>query len=178
MSEERGFQNVALIGFMGTGKSTVGHLVAGMLAFDFVDTDELIERQAGRRIAEIFAVEGEARFRAYEKRVVEALKGYTRTVISTGGGVVVDPENMESLKSHALVVCLWASAETILGRVGHQSHRPLLQGPNPLEKITALLEQRGPAYKKADVLLSSQLRSPREVAQHVVHQFRSVSSVK
>lgn len=175
MNENRRFENIALVGFMGTGKSTVGHLVAGMLRFDFVDTDELIERKAGRRITEIFTSEGEARFREYEKEVVQQLKAYTRTVISTGGGLVVNPENLASIKTHALVVCLWASAETILNRVGHQSHRPLLQGPDPLKKIEELLAQRGPIYKQADVLLSSQLRSPREVAQHVVHEFRAVS---
>jgi shikimate kinase len=173
MSQPRRFDNLALIGFMGTGKSTVGHFVASMLDFDFVDTDEMIERRAGRRIAEIFSVEGEGQFRSYEKEIVEQLNSLKQTVISTGGGVGGNPDHLEALKSHALVVCLWASPETILKRVG-QSNRPLLQGGDRLEKIRGLLQAREPSYRKADVLLNSEWRSPREVALHIVHQFRSV----
>src|SRR5207249_4106278 len=94
-------------------------------------------------------------------------------IISTGGGLVVNPANLESLKQHSLVVCLWASPETILARVGHQMHRPLLRGENPLGKIRELLAQREPFYRQADVLLNCEQRSPREVAQHVAHQFRT-----
>lgn len=175
MTEGRQFRNIALVGFMGTGKSTVGQLVAGMLHFRFVDTDEMIEGMANKRIADIFASEGEPRFRAYEREVVKRLSVLSNTVISTGGGLVVNPENLAALKEHALVVCLWCSAETILRRVGHQTHRPLLRVENPLERIRALLEERAPSYRKADVLLNSEFRRPREVATHVVHQFRSVA---
>jgi shikimate kinase len=178
MSTGRNFANIALIGFMGTGKSTVGQLVAGMLKFKFVDTDEMIEGMAHRRISEIFATDGEARFRQYETQAVERLKDLTMTVISTGGGLVTNPENLASLKQHSLVVCLWCSAEGILKRVGHQTHRPLLQVENPLERIRALLSERSPAYRQADILVSSEFRKPREVATHVVHQFRSVQAVR
>src|SRR5690242_19766467 len=175
MTEGRHFKNIALVGFMGTGKSTVGQLVAGMLGFRFVDTDEMIERMAGRKIADIFASEGEARFREFERQVVKELEGYSHVVISTGGGLVTNPESLTSLKTHALVVCLWCSAETIFKRVGHQTHRPLLRVENPLERIRALLTERAPAYRQADVLLSSEFRKPKEVATHVVHQFRSIN---
>ncbi len=175
MTEGRHFKNIALVGFMGTGKSTVGQLVAGMLGFRFVDTDEMIEGMAGRKIADIFASEGETRFREYENQVVKKLETLNHTVISTGGGFVTNPENLASLKTHALVVCLWCSAETIFKRVGHQTHRPLLRVENPLERIRTLLEERAPAYRKADVLLNSEFRKAREVAMHVVHQFRSVA---
>lgn len=176
MTEGRRFENIALIGFMGTGKSTVGQMAAGMLRFRFVDTDEMIERMAGKRISDIFTAEGEARFREYEREVVEKLREMKDTVISTGGGLVTNPANLASLKGHALVVCLWCSAETILKRVGHQTHRPLLRVENPLEKIRSLLAERAPAYRQADVLLSSEFRKPKEVATHVVHQFRSVNA--
>lgn len=175
MTEGRRFENIALIGFMGTGKSTVGQLAASVLSFRFVDTDEMIERMAGKRISDIFAAEGEARFREYEREVVAKLREMTHTVISTGGGLVTNPANLASLKEHALVVCLWCTAETILKRVGHQTHRPLLRVENPLEKIRAMLEERAPAYRQADVLLSSEFRKPKEVALHAVHEFRSVS---
>src|SRR5688572_8471235 len=150
MTEGRHFKNIALVGFMGTGKSTVGQLVAGMLGFRSVDTDEMIEGIAGRKIADIFTAEGEARFRDYERQVVAKLEGYSNSVISTGGGLVTNAENLASLKTHALVVCLWCSPETIYKRVGHQTHRPLLRVENPLERIRALLQERTPAYRKAD----------------------------
>jgi shikimate kinase len=174
MSPMRQFHNVALVGFMGTGKSTVGNVLASMLHLRFVDTDVLIEQRAGKRITEIFANDGEARFREYEGQVVRELEEMRGCVISTGGGLVVNPANMESLKKHALVVCLWASPESIHSRVGHQAHRPLLQGApeERLEKIKDLLAVREPFYRQADVLLNCEQRSPREVAQHVAHQFR------
>src|ERR1035437_2323508 len=115
--------NVALIGFMGAGKTSVGRLVAENLGFEFLDTDELIQSRAGRTIADIFAKEGEPAFRALEKQVVQELSARKKTVISTGGGLPTDPENLAALKSYALVVCLWASPEKIWERVRHQSHR-------------------------------------------------------
>src|SRR5690242_2792383 len=111
---------------MGTGKTSVGHALAGLLHFQMVDTDELIEREANLRIAQIFQDQGEARFREYEREVVDRLRDLRRTVIATGGGVGANPENLASLKPHALLVCLWASPEAIWQRVRHQSHRPLL----------------------------------------------------
>src|SRR6188472_3740726 len=110
MRESRDYRNIALVGFMGTGKSTVGQIVAGMLHFKFLDTDEMIEGLTQRRIAEIFVHEGEERFRQYEKQVVEHLKTVKETVISTGGGLVTGEGNLEALREHSMVVCLWCSA--------------------------------------------------------------------
>jgi len=157
---------------MGTGKSSVGRLVAEQLRFAFLDTDTVIEARAGKTIAEIFTTDGEAAFRELETKIVRELTERAHTVISTGGGLVMKPENMASLKTHALVVCLWASPEGIYARVKNQNHRPLLQDAEPLEKIRQLLAERTPAYKQADVLLNTEIRSPREVAQQVLHQFR------
>ena len=176
MTEGRRFANIALVGFMGTGKSTVGQIVASMLRFRFVDTDEMIERMAGKRISDIFATEGEPRFRELEQQVVARLEELKGGVISTGGGMVTRAENLANLKAHSLVVCLWCSPETIFRRVGHQSHRPLLQVEDPLGRIRELLQERAPFYRQADVLLNSEFRKPREVATHVVHQYRSVTA--
>ena len=173
MQSDRRPVNIALIGFMGAGKSSVGHLVAEQLHFEYLDTDELIQSRAGRTITEIFKADGEPAFRKMEADLVKELATRTRTVISTGGGLPVNPENLAGLKTCALVVCLWASPETIWERVKHQSHRPLLHDPNPQQKIRDLLAAREPFYKRADVLINTELRSVREVAQQVVHQFRS-----
>lgn len=172
MTAPGSIRNIALCGFMGTGKSSVGRLVAETLHFAFLDTDTVIEARAGKTISQIFEEQGEAAFRELEKRIVKELALRDRTVIATGGGLVVNPENLASLKQHAYVVCLWASPETIWSRVKNQSNRPLLNEPDALEKIRTLLSERAPFYKQANVLLSTELRSPREVAQQVLHQFR------
>jgi len=171
MSDARTIHNLALVGFMGTGKSAVGRLAAEHLQFTFLDTDELIENEVGKSISEIFAQQGETAFRQYERDVVSALSARRGVVIAAGGGLVAEPSNLASLKSHALVICLWASPETIWARVRSQTHRPLLQTPDPPGKIRELLEQRAPAYREADVQVFTEFRSPKEVAQHVVHQF-------
>jgi len=171
MSGQRHIQNLALIGFMGTGKSSVGRVVAAHLRFSFVDTDELIESRAGKTIAEIFAQAGEPVFRELETQLVLELARAQRTVISTGGGLVANVANLASLKEHALVVCLWASPEFIWERVRGQSHRPLLKDADPLGKIRQLLAAREPIYRQADVLVNTEQRSSKEVAQHVQHQF-------
>jgi shikimate kinase len=171
----RRFTNIALIGFMGTGKTTVGRLLAEQLKFDFLDTDALIEERTGRKINEIFAQNGEATFRELEAQLVQDLAARERTVISTGGGLPVNPANLASLKTHSLVVCLWARPEGIYERVREQSHRPLLHDPDTLEKIRAMLAAREPYYKQADILINSELRSPREVTQQVLSQFRAVN---
>ncbi len=164
-------RNIALIGFMGTGKSSVGRLIAEQLRFDVIDTDELIESRTGKSIAEIFSAEGEAAFRLHERNVVAELSLRRRTVISTGGGLGANEANLASLKEHALVVCLWASPEKIWERVRSQTHRPLLKEADPLAKIRQLLDVREGCYKKADVLLNTEVRSLKEVAQQVIHQF-------
>ncbi len=172
MPNGRHLANITLIGFMGTGKTSVGRLVAEQLRFEYLDTDEVIQTSTGRSITDIFARDGETAFRALEARVVEELAARSKIVISTGGGLPVNLKNLTSLKSHSLVVCLWSSPEKIWERVRHQSHRPLLHDPNPQEKIRELLAARMPFYKQADVLLNTELRSVREVAQQVIHQFR------
>lgn len=177
MNNTRDIRNLALIGFMGTGKSSVGRLVADTLRFTFLDTDEVIIARAGKSIADIFSQEGEAAFREREGRLVEELAQREKTVIATGGGLPVNPANLTSLKTHALVVCLWAGPEKIWERVRHSSQRPLLQDPDPQAKIRSLLAAREPFYRQADVLINVEMRSAREVAQQIIHHFRSARPI-
>ena len=178
MNAGRNLVNLALIGFMGTGKSSVGRLVADQLRFEFLDTDHLIETRAGKSINDIFTQNGEPAFRELESDLVNELASRTQTVISTGGGLPASPANLNSLKQHALVVCLWSSPEKIFERVREQSHRPLLKTPDPLGRIRSLLATREPFYKQADILLNSEFRSIREVAQQVILQFRLATGQK
>ena len=110
-------------------------------------------------------------FRNYEREIVAELGSRRKTIISTGGGLGANEANIASLKEHAFVVCLWASPECIWGRIHNQTHRPLLREADPLAKIRTLLGAREPFYKQADVLLNTEVRSLREVAQQVAHQF-------
>jgi shikimate kinase len=176
MQSDRRIVNLALIGFMGTGKTSVGRLVAESLRFEYVDTDEMIQSGTGRIVSDIFKTDGEAAFRALEEKTVAELASRVKTVIATGGGLPTNLNNFTSLKKHALIVCLWASPEKIWERVKNQSHRPLLHDENPQAKIRELLAAREPFYKQADVLLNTELRSVREVAQQIVHQFRLATS--
>lgn len=176
MPTPRQYHNVALIGFMGAGKSTVAGLVAGMLRFQTVDTDRVIEERAGRRISEIFATEGEPAFRDRESSLVVELESQQGRVIATGGGLPMNPANLASLRRHAFVVCLWASAETIYQRVRFQGHRPLLQTPDPLARIRELLAQRAPVYREADLLVGVDFRAPLETARTIVAGFRQARS--
>ena len=178
MTATRSIHNLALIGFMGTGKSCVGRVVADVLHFTFLDTDRVIEARAGKKISDIFAQDGEPAFRQWERQIVQELASRQKTVIATGGGLPADPANLASLKTHALVVCLWASPETIWEHVRGHNHRPLLQEADPLAKIRQLLAAREPCYRQADVLVNTDMRSVREVAQHVLHQFHLAQSAR
>lgn len=172
MSLGRELRNVTLVGFMGTGKSTVGQQVATLLHFNFLDTDVMVEQRVGKTIPQIFAEDGEPAFRQFEQEAVAKLSEMSSQVIATGGGLVCNPDNMASLKTHSLVVCLWAAPETIWRRVKNQTHRPLLQDPDPQGKIERLLAEREPHYRNADVLVSTEYRSVREVAHQICHQFQ------
>jgi shikimate kinase len=176
VQNDRHIANIALIGFMGAGKSSVGHLVAGQLHFEYLDTDEIIQSRTGRTITDIFATCGEQAFRKLESDLTRELSTRTGTVISTGGGLPLNPKNLNSLKTHALVVCLWASPEQIWERVKDQTHRPLIHDADPQKKIRDLLALREPFYRRADVLLNTESRTVHEVTQQVIYQFQLESS--
>lgn len=174
MDDARQIRNLALIGFMGTGKSSCGQMVAGQLNFRFLDTDSLIEERAGKPITAIFAAGGETAFREWERQIVDELDTVSETVISTGGGLAAHDANLQRLKKHSLVACLWAGPEAIWQRVRHQNHRPLLNGPAPLEAIAKLLGERESFYRQADVLINTEMRSLKDVAQQLCYHLRQV----
>jgi len=148
-------------------------MLAAQLRFDFIDTDALIEERTGKSVADIFAQDGEAAFRQLERDVVMELGERKGTVISTGGGLAANLKNLRTLKETALVVCLWATPESIWERVRNQNHRPLLKDPDPLAKIRKLLAAREPFYRQADVLINTDVRPLKEVAQQVLHHFQA-----
>lgn len=142
--------SLALIGFMGTGKTTVGRLCASRLAYKFQDSDACIVRRAGMSIRRIFAERGEPAFRQWEREVIADLTASDGLVIATGGGAVLDPGNAAALAAGCRVVLLTASVDHILGRVGAGHSRPLLAGvEDPRGHIESMLAQRMPVYRQA-----------------------------
>jgi shikimate kinase len=145
--------HVVLTGFMATGKTEVGRRLARALGRPFVDIDRLVEGAAGRTIPEIFATEGEARFRALERAAVEEACAVPDAVIATGGGTLLDPENRRRLAAAGPIICLTAAAEEILRRVGDPASRPVLARANGevdrLARIRLLLDERASAYAVA-----------------------------
>jgi shikimate kinase len=140
---------VVLTGFMATGKTEVGRKLAARLGAPFVDTDALVESAAGRAISDIFAREGEPHFRALERGAVERACCTDGAVVATGGGTLLDPENRRRLAAAGPIVCLTASPEEVLRRVGGGADRPLLAGGDRLTRIRELLAARAEAYAGA-----------------------------
>lgn len=143
-------RNIVLLGFMGTGKSAVGKRLATHLGFQFIDTDQLIEARTQKKITEIFSQEGEASFRALESQVATEVAERSDCVISTGGGIVLNPVNLDRLSRHGILVLLEARPEVILKRVQKRAaQRPLLKGSDLLSEIKRLLLEREPYYRRA-----------------------------
>ena len=163
--------NIVLIGFMGTGKTSIGRRLSMQLRMRYVDTDDVIERDSGRRISDIFSEDGEAIFRELESEAVRKVSELDNYVISTGGGVVLKEANMVELRRNGIIFSLTATAEEIYQRVRHQSHRPLLQTPDPLTKIRSMLEERHPYYAKADYMVETTGRSFGEVMAYIKRVF-------
>jgi shikimate kinase len=166
---ERPVSWVALVGFMGTGKSRIGWELSRALALHFFDTDKVIEKVAGLTVAQIFEVYGEPTFRAYESETVERCTQLDQAVISCGGGTFANAENRARLLERGPVVALSASPDTILERT-KRSPRVLLQVPDPLAKIEELLAVRKPFYDQAPIQVSTDGRLRREVVQEIVEK--------
>lgn len=159
--------NIVLTGFMGTGKSTVGRLLAERLGWPFVDTDALIEDRHGT-IPAIFAEHGEARFRAIEREVAAELAGRRSTVVATGGRLLLDPVNEAALGATGVIVCLAATADELIARLrGEVQLRPLLQGGDPAQRIRELLAERAGGYGRFPQVATDD-RAPDEVADAVL----------
>jgi shikimate kinase len=160
--------NVFLVGPMGSGKSAVGRQLARMLRREFRDSDAEIEQRTGVDIPFIFEKEGEEGFRRREREVIDELTGLEGIVLATGGGAVLDPENRRVLASRGLVVYLEASVEQQLERTRLSSHRPLLETPDPAERLASLMRQREPLYRElAALVVHTDGRVVRQVAQEI-----------
>lgn len=149
-------KNVALIGFMGSGKTSVGRALSKKLGLRFIETDEIVEKDAGKPIARIFSEDGERAFRRLEAEAVSRSSEAKGAIISCGGGVVTNPDNVAALKRNCIIVLLRASPEETLRRVGNGKSRPLLRAKDRLARIKALAKSRKNYYESAaDILVDT-----------------------
>ena len=164
--------NLYLVGFMGTGKSTVGRQVARQLGFRFLDSDREIECIQGKPVAQIFADDGEAKFRAMEREFIERGHPAERCIVACGGGLIVPPGMLELLRNRGVMICLHAPIETILLRTLRTTHRPLLRTENPEQRVRELYTQREEVYRRAGTMVLTDSRPQREIIAHVMRIYR------
>lgn len=161
-------ENIVLVGFMGTGKTVVAKRIAAILNLSWVDTDDLIVAREKRKIADIFGREGEPYFRQVERAVIRELCCRDNLVIATGGGAVLNKDNVADLREKGLIICLTASPEKILERTTVSRERPLLNVADQRKKIEELLRLRRPYYAQADYTIDTSAASIDEVTKKVI----------
>jgi len=166
-------KNIVLIGFMGTGKSSVGQRLAEKLKMAFIDMDREIEKITGLPINQIFRKHGEIRFRSEEKLLAQKLGHESNLVIATGGGVVLSQENIEALRENGILICLEASPEEILKRVKRKkASRPLLKKEFGEKEIKAMLEEREAFYACTDFRINTNNKEPRAIVEEITRRLR------
>lgn len=169
-------QNIVLIGFMGSGKTTIGNTLAAAAGMPHRDTDAIIEEAAGTTISEIFRIQGEHAFRRLETRTLTILSDTDSdpTIYSTGGGIVLRPVNRPLLHQLGTVVWLRIQPETVIARLGGDNTRPLLAGPDRDQKVRDLIDARREAYaSSADMVVDVDGRSPQEIAEEILSRLRN-----
>lgn len=165
--------HIVLVGFMGSGKTTIGNTLAAMTGLQHKDTDSIIEESAGTTISEMFRVQGERHFRYMETRTLEILADQqnVQMIYSTGGGIVMRQENQQLLHRLGIVVWLRIQPQTVIDRLGDDNTRPLLQGPDREQKVRDLIDARRGAYMaSADVIVDVDGKAPQEIAAEILQQ--------
>lgn len=171
---QRRGDNIILIGFMGSGKTTTGINLSYRLRRVLCDTDKMIEKQEGRSISEIFEVSGEQYFREKETELLRKLKEESaKRIFSVGGGTPLKEENRRLLREMGTVVYLRVSGETVFERLKGDSTRPLLQGEDPMDRIGRLLRQREEIYREtADIVIATDARKTAQIADEIIKRLK------
>ena len=169
--------NIILVGLMGSGKTSVGKVLARLLDKTFVDSDHEIERATGVRIPVIFEIEGEAGFRARERRMIDQLVARDNLLLATGGGAVLSRENRDTLHANGTVIYLRAPVKSLLKRTQRDRSRPLLQVADPAAKLAELFEQRDPLYREvAHLTVDTGNQSVRSLAGQIEAQLKAYAA--
>ncbi|WP_018149865.1 shikimate kinase [Leeia oryzae] len=160
--------NFFLVGLMGAGKTTVGRALAKRFDKQFYDSDHEIEARTGVRIATIFEIEGEEKFRERERDMIAELSGLNNIVLATGGGAILNPENRQCLKQRGLVIYLRANVDDLYMRTKLDKNRPLLQTANPRAKLQQLFDVRDPLYREvADMVIDTSRQTVATLLSHI-----------
>ena len=168
-------KNIVLTGFMASGKSTVGKILSKKLGYTFYDTDSMIEENEKRKISDIFSCEGEEYFRSLENKISAEFKTVSDSVISTGGGFVLNPENIENLKNNGIVFYLNVSPDIIAKRyITARAQRPLMKN-NDLDEVLKRYENRRKFYENCDIIvdISTDL-SPEEICEIIIEKYKNL----
>ena len=160
--------NIYLVGFMGTGKTTVGRELAKKKKWRFIDLDELIELREGKTISDIFSKKGEPYFRILEKKALKEVSREKKFIVACGGGVVINEDNIKTMRESGVMICLKANPSVILKRTSKADNRPLLNADNPKERIGLLLKLRAPYYARANKDVDTSKLSVKEVVEKIV----------
>ena len=160
--------NLILIGFMGTGKSTIARQLSKQLDMPFFEMDEMIVQKEGMEISDIFQEKGEAYFRDLETALLKKLLQEEKGILSCGGGIILRDENIQAMKKHGTVILLTAKPETILKRVKHNQSRPVLNGKKNINDITKLMKERESRYQMAaDITISTDDKSLSQICEEI-----------
>jgi shikimate kinase len=165
-------KNLVLVGFMGSGKTTVGQWLAERLGMSFVDMDQLLEQRHGQTIAHIFKTRGEPHFRQLERELVCELAATQGQVIATGGGVVLNPDNLRDLGKTGVVVCLWAAPRVLYERTKKTRNRPLIEGSDRFGRLRKILREREPLYKAVPNLIDTSYMGMEQVVDEIIRIYR------
>lgn len=168
--------NIYLVGMMGSGKSVTGKILAESLKRAFVECDQIIEKKTGQTIAQIFDAHGEKKFRDLESDILKDLALLDRHIISTGGGVVVRSQNIKRMKETGKIIYLRSKSETLFERTKGDSSRPLLRADDPLKRIKEILDERSKFYGQADIIVDTDGKQPKTVAEEILRAFESHAS--
>ncbi len=170
--------NIVLTGFMGTGKSAVGQKLAQRIGRDFYDTDQIIEKDVGMSVAEIFSRKGEYFFRQAESEAIKLVALLDNLVVAVGGGAALREENMRDLKKNGRIVCLTASPEVIWQRVEKNRNRPLLNKKDPQAEIKKLLAERAPFYQRCDFSMQTDNLNLEQIVKKIIDLVPELKSVE
>jgi len=162
--------NIVLFGFMASGKSSIAKMLSKKLEMEFVEMDNLIEQEAEITISKIFTEKGEKYFRIMEREVVKGLASRNNIIISTGGGTVLNKDNLDDFKKNGVTISLMVSPEIVLKRTEDTNHRPLLNVSDKLKEITNLLNKRKKHYEQADYIIDTDKLTPEEVTREIIQR--------
>ncbi|MFH1772411.1 MAG: shikimate kinase [Candidatus Omnitrophota bacterium] len=160
--------NIYIVGFMGTGKTTIANLLSVKLGRELIEMDDVIEKRESKKISDIFSQAGEPYFRKKEKELLCEISKRKGLIVSCGGGLICDEANLKTLKDSGIIINLNADIFTIYERTKDSSRRPILNVKDPLDEIRDLYEKRKPSYKKADFSIDTGSKMPEEIACEII----------